>query len=443
MPSFWKTRSLRFWVALGMFLALAPITVSAVLGHIVLNRGVIEAFHDVSTRQVEQVGPLQNLRILIWDTLVPVDEYVDEGGVERPLLYRALRGQIESAFASARSSLQGDEAALLHLDNALASWGLADTQATELISVYHAPGDPVAAQAMERFHGHISATSDRLGQAYGAIAAVMEGDHQAAIDLSERAELLFGAALVLSLVAVVGGVTIIGIIMARSVDRLVDGATRFAGGDRHHRIEISVPPELNRVAQEFNRMISRIEQSETVLADLARIDELTQLHNRRAFDEALARQISSVERGGGSGALLTLDIDHFKAINDTYGHAAGDDVLRYFASVVRANLRPTDQPHRVGGEEFAIILPHTDMEPAIALADSVRRAIAAGAATHKGQGISVTVSIGVAPITERITPSAALEAADAALYRAKLAGRNRVVSTDKAGPPEPATLDGA
>jgi diguanylate cyclase (GGDEF)-like protein len=335
---------------------------------------------------------------------------------------------------------QGEGAALLHLDNALSSWKHADAQATELTSVYHAPGDPIAAQAMERFHGHISATSDRLGQAYEAVAAIMEADHQTAISLSERAELLFGAALTLSLVAVVGGVTIIGLIMARSVDRLVDGATRFAGGDRHHRIEISVPPELNRVAQEFNHMIGRIEQSETALADLARIDELTQLHNRRAFDEALARQISSVERGGDSGALLTLDIDHFKVINDTYGHAAGDDVLRYFARVVRATLRPTDQPHRVGGEEFAIILPQTDMETASALADSVRRAIAAGAATHKDQSISMTVSIGVAPITEHMTPAVALEAADAALYRAKLSGRNRVVAVDKAGPNGPVVL---
>ena len=445
MKTFWKTRSLRFWVAMGMFMAIAPLTVSAAIGHVMLNRGVIGAFHDVSTRQAEQVRPIQNLRILVWDTLIPVDEYVDEGGAERPLLYRALRARIETGFVDVRSALTADAAALQHLDNAFESWKLADAQATELVSVYHLPGDPVAALAMERFHGHVAATSDRLGQTYDAIAAIIEADHQAAMDLADRAELTAGLALVLSLIAVVGGVTIVGLIMARSVDRLVDGAARFASGDRNHRIEISVPPELNRVAQEFNRMITRIEQSETALSDLARIDGLTQLHNRRAFDEAMERQRSLLERGAETGALLALDIDHFKAINDSFGHAAGDEVLRQFASLIRSGLRPSDQPYRVGGEEFAVIMPQTGIETATAVANRLREVLAAQPISYKDHNISVSVSIGIAQIVPAMPPADVVEAADAALYRAKSTGRNRVVVIDGHGVHEttPQPMDAA
>ena len=180
-------------------------------------------------------------------------------------------------------------------------------------------------------------------------------------------------------------------------------------------------------------MISRIEQSEAALADLARLDGLTQLHNRRAFDEAMERQFSLVERGAGAGALLTLDIDHFKAINDGFGHAAGDEVLRSFASMIRNGLRPSDQPYRVGGEEFAVILPQTDIDSATTIADRLRQSVAAEAVIYKNQEIAVTVSIGIAQIAPEMTPPDVIEAADAALYRAKTTGRNRVVVVDGDG----------
>ncbi len=427
MLNLFKARSLRFWVALGMIVSLAPLTVSAIFGQLVLNRGVIEAFHDVTERQRNELRPLQNLRILVWDTLVPVDEYINEGGSQRPMLYRELRTRIETAFAGVRVKFADDPEARQHLDSAFASWQTADTKATELASEFQVPDDRVAEDQLKLFHGHIAATSDRLGQAYDTIVATVDADYDAAADWAERAAMIFGAALVLSVFAMVGGVGIVGLIMSRSVDRLVDGAARFADGDRNHRINISVPPELSRVAQEFNRMISRIEVSETALADLARVDELTKLYNRRAFDEALLRVHSNFLRGAGAGALLTLDIDHFKRINDTHGHAAGDAILRAFAGIVRKSVRLTDQLYRIGGEEFAIILVQADTETAIDLANRIREAVAAQPIGYRDESIAVTVSIGIARFSETLGPTETLEAADAALYRAKTSGRDRVM----------------
>lgn len=423
-----KTRSLRFWVALGMIVALAPLTLSALFGQLVLNRGVVDAFHEVAERQRSELGPLQNLRILVWDTLIPIDEHVNEGGAQRPMLYRDLRGRIESSFVSVRVQFADDPDALAHLDNALESWVAADLLATELASDSLVPDDPQAERQARLFHGHIAATSDRLGYAYDAIATKIETAHDEAVDWAERAGLIFGVALGLSIIAMIGGVGLVGLIMSRSVDRLVDGAARFADGDRSHRIEISVPPELRRVAQEFNRMIARIDVSETALADLARVDGLTQLYNRRAFDEALLRVQSNVARGAGGAALLTLDIDHFKTINDTHGHAAGDMVLRSFAATLQKSLRAMDQLYRIGGEEFAVILAQTDLETAMDLAERLREAVAAQPIAHRDDTITVTVSVGVARFTENRPPAETLDAADAALYRAKSDGRNRVAA---------------
>lgn len=427
MRILFKDRSLRFWVALGMIISLAPLTISALVSQLILNRSVIDAFHDVAQRQRDELGPLQDLRILVWDTLVPMDEYINEGGSQRPLLYRELRTRIENGFAQVRVQFADDPQALQHLDAALVSWQGADMQATELISDFVVPDDPSAERQLKLFHGHIAAASDRLGQAHDTIVGILNAQYQSAIDQSARTGQIFGIALALSLFAMVAGVAIISLILSRSIDRLVDGAARFADGDRHHRIDIAVPPELKKVAQEFNRMISRIEVSETALADLARVDELTTLHNRRAFDEALLRAHSNVVGGMGAGALLAMDIDHFKRVNDTYGHAAGDAVLRAFATTVRKSIRGSDQLYRTGGEEFAIIMAQTDPDTAVDLANRIREAVSAEPISYREETIAVTTSIGVAGFSEALAPNEALEAADMALYRAKTAGRNQVV----------------
>lgn len=421
-----KDRSLRFWVALGMLISLAPLSLSAMFSQFVLNRGVVEAFQDVAERQRNELGPVQNLRILIWDTLVPVDEYVNEGGAQRPLLYRELRNRIETAFAEVRVHFTDDPEALQHMDAALTSWQAADMNATELITDFLLPDDPAAERQLKLFHGHVAAASDRLGQAHDTIVSIINRDHQSAIDQSNWAGQIFGGALALSLLAMVAGVGLIGVIMSRSVDRLVDGATRFADGDRDHRIDVSVPPELKKVAQEFNRMISRIELSETALADLARVDELTTLHNRRAFEEALLRVHSQLQHGMPGGAVLVFDIDHFKRVNDSYGHAAGDAVLRGFAANVRKSLRAGDQLYRTGGEEFAVLMGQADTATALEIADRIRQVVAAEPIAYRGEPIAVTTSIGVAGFSENTTPAETVEAADAALYRAKTGGRNRV-----------------
>jgi diguanylate cyclase (GGDEF)-like protein len=163
----------------------------------------------------------------------------------------------------------------------------------------------------------------------------------------------------------------------------------------------------------------------------ANTDGLTELPNRRHFEEALEAEISRAERFEGGLALILADLDDFKQVNDRYGHQAGDDVLRTFADILRTTVREIDLPSRYGGEEFAVLLPQTDIEGAHQLAERLRRALAARPmATHPGGLVAVTASFGVAAFPDAPTPAALFAAADEALYQAKRAGKNCVVSAD-------------
>jgi two-component system chemotaxis family response regulator WspR len=168
------------------------------------------------------------------------------------------------------------------------------------------------------------------------------------------------------------------------------------------------------------------------LQRLTNSDGLTGLSNRRYFDEYLNAEWKRAQRDKSQLALLMIDVDAFKAYNDTYGHVAGDEVLRRVASVLRDNCsRPTDLPARFGGEEFSMILPSTSPGGARLLAEKARRAIEALGIAHSGAatGGCLTVSIGAAVLVpEEGQPSSRLvEVADAGLYEAKRNGRNQVV----------------
>jgi diguanylate cyclase (GGDEF)-like protein len=165
------------------------------------------------------------------------------------------------------------------------------------------------------------------------------------------------------------------------------------------------------------------------LVELSSRDALTGLANRRAFDVALEREIDRVARSGEPALLLALDIDHFKRVNDTYGHNAGDQVIKAVASALIDSVRPMDLVARVGGEEFAIILPNCQTAFGETVAERVRRRVEdMPVIVAPGQQIAVSVSIGgaFAPQWVRSTPALWVERADQQLYRAKHQGRNLV-----------------
>jgi diguanylate cyclase len=165
------------------------------------------------------------------------------------------------------------------------------------------------------------------------------------------------------------------------------------------------------------------------LVDMSSRDALTGLANRRSFELALAREIDRVARAGEPALLLALDIDHFKQVNDTHGHASGDLVLKAVGRALLDCVRPMDLVARVGGEEFAIVMPNCAAAFGEAVAERVRRRIESmPVSIGPSQQLQVSVSIGgaFAPQWVRSSPVFWIERADVQLYRAKAEGRNRV-----------------
>lgn len=174
---------------------------------------------------------------------------------------------------------------------------------------------------------------------------------------------------------------------------------------------------------------------ETLQAELlrsARYDSLTGLQNRGTFLADFEREVSRCERGAPAFSLALFDLDHFKRLNDQYGHPFGDQVLRAFANVLKAGIRKYDTAGRYGGEEFALLMPATGKDTALRVAERMRRDLEARGITVEGKRIEVTVSGGIATYGQDGEGwDTLLSAADDALYKAKEGGRNRILTAGK------------
>lgn len=189
--------------------------------------------------------------------------------------------------------------------------------------------------------------------------------------------------------------------------------------------------ELNRRTRSSAQLNAQLARLNANLQRMAITDDLTGLWNRRQAIAKLEEQMALAERYGGPVSVAMLDLDFFKRINDTYGHDAGDEVLRNVAAILRASVRETDTVARVGGEEFLVILPAQTTQESAVSAQRCRQAIAAHAYNFDGKPVTITASFGIACRRPGMTDAAELvKEADKALYAAKHAGRNRVVISD-------------
>ena len=230
------------------------------------------------------------------------------------------------------------------------------------------------------------------------------------------------------------------------------GTLQSASGDLENELSptaikamaLNLLKETRRMQDTNRKLEQKLEASRDDIAGLQRdldevrresmLDPLTKIFNRKCFDEGLLRSIAEANESGEPLSLLLVDIDHFKRFNDTYGHQTGDQVLRLVAMTLKSNIKGKDLAARYGGEEFVAILPSTDLDGAIIVADNIRKAIQAKEllkrSTNEKLG-RITASFGVAIFRKNESPSVFIERADRCLYAAKHAGRNRVFSENE------------
>ena len=178
---------------------------------------------------------------------------------------------------------------------------------------------------------------------------------------------------------------------------------------------------------EAEREVNRLQNELAHASELVRHDALTGALNRKGMDEALEREVARMRRQGGSMSLAMLDIDNFKKLNDSLGHAVGDSALIHLASVTREAIRPQDTLARYGGEEFVVLLPNTPLDDAVSAMVRVQRELTRRFFLNNNDKVLITFSCGVAELNNEEMPYDALKRADDAMYLAKRAGKNRVV----------------
>lgn len=247
-------------------------------------------------------------------------------------------------------------------------------------------------------------------------------------------QILVASASLISIVA--------GVLLSRNITgaltKMIRAAGQIGAGDFSKRVQSEGPSEIKELANAFNTMADKLEENEAkrtelhkILEELAITDELTGAYNRRELNRLIDLELRRAKRFKRPLSMIVFDIDHFKLVNDSYGHLLGDQVLTWLTIIIASNTRTTNYIARYGGDEFVILLPETTAENAYLAAERLRKKVANSPfRIQDDQGkpdeLQVTISLGVSELIEDIqTPNEFFSSADQALYKAKRSGRNQ------------------
>ncbi len=420
-----QTLSLKKRLTIGIGAMFLPLILLG-LGAFISFEGTIRSFENTDNATLEKLFPLANLEALIQQASTSADVCLSDRAQTECDRYRQLSQEIDQMFTTLLATPSDLPEQRVLVQTAQTAWQQSENSYQKLITASRLP---LTSQTVESLEQSVQQSADSLDQLYKLMTHLQLADNLAqAQKVRQRVNLII--AIVFGLGLGVAGLS--GWAMARSIllplHALKNGASRLGEGDLSHRIDLATQDELGQLANTLNQMAARLEQNQAELRYSATMDGLTAVYNRQEFNRLLQAELERSQRYGHACSLIMIDIDHFKKLNDTYGHPAGDEALRCFASLIKQQIRPADQIARYGGEEFSIILPETSISDAFRLAERLRQAIA----THtiqitQWQTVRITSSIGIAVFpNDAESDTALISAADQALYIAKRSGRNRV-----------------
>lgn len=427
-------RTLRSRFLFGLAAVLLPFLVAMGVGYVYLLPALVRPLDMIVQVFAEQQAPAMRLQTALLQAAMPVNDYLINGHEDERRLFAQLRQEVDLAFRDAPPEHFARAEERAQVTYAQEQWQLAQGIGDQILRVPDPIGNALAAQDMKLFDAHIDQAVASLQEVQRYFRRMIEESRAQAV--KTRVTTLwsafgaFGLALLVSLIA--------GLELTRSVTRPVGalrrGVARFAAGELSYRIDVQRDDELGELASAFNTMAAALEKSQTELTELATLDGLTGLYNHRTFYVLLRGELARAQRFNRPVSLLLLDIDHFKSVNDTHGHQAGDAILRELAQLLTRESREIDRISRYGGEEITVILPETDVDAAVVIAERLRARVEAHAfTTGSGATLRLTVSVGVASWPLHASNIQGLVAeADTAMYAAKQAGRNRVKRYDPA-----------
>lgn len=407
---------------------LLPLVVLAVIALVSLQR-VTHAVDDVVQEATQELATVLRLQIMIQRALIVTHDSLvpPHGEPLDPERVSQASSDVDAAFEQAIAgpfALAGERTLVVAARDA---WRQGRQVGHALAARAFPREGATVADEIRQLHSHVARALEMLDQVQ-ALAQEEMNDQLANAATVRRGVLVgIGSVFLLGL----GAAAMVGTGLARSIISplrvLETGAHRFGTGDLTHRVPMTGEDELAQLARTFNVMADRLAESQAALKDLSTRDSLTGLVNYREFHRQLTEEVERFRRYRRPFSLLMLDIDHFKEINDTYGHLAGDEALRALAALLQGVVRPTDLVARYGGEEFVMLLPETAGPGALTLAERLRTRVADHAVPLTAeQSKTLTVSIGLATYPEDgDSVQTLVNAADRALYAAKAGGRNQ------------------
>lgn len=384
------------------------------------------AFDHLAEEVMEETEPVLHLQAAV--LAVPSHQYLAHGRfIDREQFARLIEHVDEDFAAVAAAPFKMKEERQLAV-SAEKEWAQVKEISEAVLERSPRGGLPIRTGEMQRLHAHVRRIEDDLEGIMSLARTEIREQRGMAAAVRFRGALLLGVVLTLGFGVASLGSRALAQSVLRPVRALEEGARRLSEGELGCRVDLHRKDELGKLAATFNRMADRIETSQKALEYSSTHDPLTGLSNHGEFYRALEEQDKLFDRYRRQFALAMVDIDHFKMVNDTYGHRTGDEILRSMARIISREIRLVDKVARYGGEEFAIVLPETGGAEALEMAERLRARIESEAiAVSEGQHIPIRVSIGIAALPEDAGSGEELvTVADAALYAAKREGGNRV-----------------
>lgn len=422
--------SLRSRLVAGVGAMLVPLAALAGAAYFSFENA-IGKFEQTENKRLEELFPLAQLDVLLSESNNLVEGQLSGSTMSARSRFESVSANIHATLSSmleSPSQLPEKRTLILRIQK---QWLAAHNDAGQLFSSAPELTPTAKRQAQVSYEEHVTEALGNLHQLNYLLSHLQttENLEQAKQDrqyVRQVIALVFLVAIALMVVSA----KILSQHILVPIQRLKDGAARFGEGDLSHRIEVETQDELSALAHAFNHMAKTLEQSQSDLVRLATLDGLTGVYNRREFNRWLSAEIERSQREYLPVSLLMVDIDHFKKLNDTYGHQAGDEALRHVGRLLQREVRPGDHVARYGGEEFAIILPNASEAEAYVVAERIRAAIEAQSIPlSTEQNLRFTASLGFSTFAvDQETEESFAQRADQALYHAKHSGRNRVSS---------------
>lgn len=392
-----------------------------------LNKAIALSSSIVETALTE-IHVTMSLRLALNRSAMPVNDYIIRAGQDEKIKYITLRDETDRQFKVLATTVKNRADLSEILNQSLATWNNAKKIANAIMLTPNPVGNSHAAEQMEEFDALIDQGTDLLSEIYDEIYRDTAKSHDRLHEIENQSTTLVVLLSIIGLAIAISGSIQLARIFFPPLNRIMAGVRLFGRGHLDHRIGNNMPVELDELTHGINDMAGRLDDIYSELRKSSYRDSLTGCNNRRKLDEDILAAYSLANRSHEALTVLMLDLDLFKGVNDTYGHAAGDSILLATAEVIRSQLRKHEFLYRYGGEEFVVILPATKASDAIVLAERICTSVANKKMdVGSSSPITVTVSIGIADNSKASNSiKDIIDLADQALYEAKEAGRNRV-----------------